>query len=396
MTPLQGSRIAALLLVAVLAVAGCGGPPDDVDVVSGASVMPAAEMSGDRLRFESAGMQLVLEELAATSEVIWALDFIDAETLVFTERRGQVRLLNLSDGTLTDLTGGPVVKVTDSGGLFDVLVDPDFANNGFLYFTFVKGLGEQSVIALARSRLEGDGLVDTTELFVANNPSSDHAHWGSRVVMDAGRFLYMTSGDRHVPDNAQDLASHGGKVLRLLADGSAPADNPFVGAAGAAAEVWSLGHRNPQGLVLHGSGLLLEQEHGPTGGDEINLIARGLNYGWPVITWGENIWGGQLPEGTTKPGMQQPLRYFKPGIAPTGIAVYTGEALPGWRGNLFSSTLRGPLYRLEFDVAARTAGADESLLAEWRERLRDVVQGPDGLLYVATESGRIARISPAE
>jgi glucose/arabinose dehydrogenase len=246
---------------------------------------------------------------------------------------------------------------------------------------------------VARSRLDGDKLVETRDLFVANNPSDDHAHWGSRVVMDGDRFLFFTSGDRHAPENAQLPSSHGGKVLRIRADGSVPEDNPFAGQADAAPEVWSVGHRNPQGLYIDpATGELLEQEHGPTGGDEINRIRKGANYGWPVISYGKDIWGGGQPQGTERDGLEQPLVYFKPGIAPTGIAVYTGTRIPGWQGSLLSATLRGYMVRLELD--GDEVKLEERLLAEWGQRMRDVVEGPDGNLYLATESGKIARVSP--
>ena len=233
------------------------------------------------------------------------------------------------------------------------------------------------------------------DLFVANNASSEHAHWGSRVVMDADRYLYFSVGDRHVPDNAQDLASHGGKILRLHDDGTIPESNPFFGRDGTAAVVWSYGHRNPQGLVIHpDSGRLFEQEHGPTGGDEINIIEKGRNYGWPVITYGENIWGGYKAAGTAQPGMEQPVKYYPDSIAPSGFTFYFGARYPKWNGNLFSSTLRGHLNRLVLDENASIK--EERLLNDWLERVRDVAQGPDELLYLATESGRIVRIVPVQ
>jgi glucose/arabinose dehydrogenase len=387
-----------LACLSLLYLVGCEGPADpaantDPDVVSGAS-QPASATPQD-IAFESAGMSLVLEPVIATGNVIWAMDFVAPRTMIFTERQGAVNLLDLDTNEISVVPGGPEVKVTDSGGLFDVLVDPEFETNGYVYFTYVKPLGEQSAIAVARSILADGALSDTQDLFVANNPSEDHAHWGSRVVMDGDRKLFFTSGDRHVPDNAQRLASHGGKVLRIEADGAVPADNPFAGEQDAAPEVWSYGHRNPQGLTIHPvSGALYEQEHGPTGGDEINQIVAGSNYGWPVITYGEDIWGGQLPEGSAQPGMQQPLVYFKPGIAPTGLAFYLSDHLPGWQGNAFSSTLRGYMVRLEFD--GDDVMTEERLLTSWGERMRDVAEGPDGYLYLATESGKIARVVPAQ
>jgi glucose/arabinose dehydrogenase len=370
---------------------GQGGMP--IDMVSGASA-PAASDTGP-IRFESAGMRLELEELVRTGGVVWSMGFIGPNTMIFTERSGAIKTLDLDTAAIGGITGGPDVMQTETGGVFGVYVDPEFADNGLLYFTYVKAVDAGSSIALARGRLANGRLVDLVDLFVANNASDDHAHWGSRVVMDSDRYLFMTSGERHVPDNAQDLASHGGKVLRLFDDGSVPPDNPFVGRADAAAEIWSYGHRNPQGLAFHPeNGQLFEQEHGPTGGDEINIIEPGRNYGWPVITYGDNIWGGQLPEGTERDGMEQPLKYFRPGIAPSGMSFYFGDRYPGWRGNLFSSTLRGHLNRLVLD--GNRAIEEERLIADWRERLRDVVEGPDGYLYIATENGAIARIVPVE
>jgi glucose/arabinose dehydrogenase len=195
-----------------------------------------------------------------------------------------------------------------------------------------------------------------------------------------------------VPNNAQSLSSHGGKLIRLDQDGGVPEDNPFAGQTGAMPEIWSIGHRNPQGLTIHPTtGGLIEQEHGPTGGDEINVIQRGLNYGWPVITWGENIWGGQQKEGTERAGMEQPFKYFLPGNAPTGMSFYSGDQYPGWQGDLFSTTLRGYMHRL--DLVNDEIVGEEQLLAIWGERLRDVAEGPDGWLYIASESGAIARIA---
>jgi glucose/arabinose dehydrogenase len=207
--------------------------------------------------------------------------------------------------------------------------------------------------------------------------------------------LYFSVGERHVPDNAQNLASHGGKILRLTEQGGVPSDNPFAGREEAAPEIWSYGHRNPQGLAIQPeSGRLFEQEHGPTGGDEINVIEKGKNYGWPVVTYGTDIWGGQQATGTASPGMEQPVKYFDPSIAPSGMTFYYGDRFAAWHGNLFSSTLRGHLNRLVLD--GQVVVSEERLLNDWTERVRDVVEGPDGSLYLATESGRIARIVPAQ
>ena len=340
-------------------------------------------------------MRLRVEQIAKRPDVVWALDFIDADTMLFTERGGRVGRLQTRTGDVTYLAGAPAVFAEGSSGLFDVLVDPRFAENGFVYFTFVKRTGEVSATAVARGRLDGDGFVEVRELFVANNGSDEHAHWGSRVVMDSSRHLFISIGDRHVPENAQRLDSHGGKILRLRENGDVPADNPFVGRDDASAEIWSYGHRNPQGLAFQpNTDRLFENEHGPTGGDEINVIERGRNYGWPVITYGSNIWGGRKAEGTARDGMEQPVKYFPESIAPSGLTFCTGKRYPDWAGDAFSSTLRGHLNRVSID-GSRAVG-EERLLEGWPERVRDVAEGPDGWMYLATESGRILRIVPVQ
>ena len=274
---------------------------------------------------------------------------------------------------------------------------PEFDTNGRLYWTYTKRLGAASVTAVATGRLQAGRIDEVVDVFVANNASEDHAHFGARVVMDADRKLFVAIGERHVPDHAQDLASHSGKIVRLNEDGSVPADNPFVATPGAAPEIWSYGHRNPQGLAIDpATGVLFEQEHGPTGGDEINIIRKGMNYGWPLATHGENLWGGQLPEGTTVEGTEPPAKYWVPGTAPTGLTFYTGDRLPGWRGNLFSATLRGPLIRSVVDAEGQTIVGESRYLTDWIERSRDIAEGPDGLLYLATETGRIFRIAPVQ
>ena len=374
--------------IAALAMLSCG---QDPDVTTAASV----DTSAGSTNFESEGMDLRIEDVAQTGNVIWAMDFIDAGTMIFTERQGRTRLLRLDTGEIRDVDGGPDVFAFDSGGLFDVLVDPEFETNGQLFWTYIKKVGDDSVTAVAKGRLQGDRIVDLQDVFVANNGSPDHAHWGSRIVIDRDRYLYFSVGERHVPDNAQDLSSHGGKILRLTEQGGVPSDNPFAGREKAAPEIWSYGHRNPQGLAIQPeSGRLFEQEHGPTGGDEINIIEKGKNYGWPVVTYGTDIWGGQQAAGTAQPGMEPPVKYFDPSIAPSGMTFYYGDQFAAWHGNLFSSTLRGHLHRLVLD--GQVVVSEERLLNDWTERVRDVAEGPDGSLYLATESGRIARIVPAQ
>jgi glucose/arabinose dehydrogenase/peroxiredoxin len=359
--------------------------------------------------FESEGMALVLEELTEIDDVVWAIDFIDADTMIFTIRGGDLALMDLATRETRLLDGVPEVlrivfdALVDGGGrfgpiasagLFDVLVDPDFATNRMIYLAYVKPIGDGHALAVAKAKLEDDRLVGTEDIFIASNPSDAPGRWGARLAMDQDRYLYVAVGDRLSSDGAQDLSNHLGKILRLNDEGSAAAGNPFAGQANAAAEVWTYGHRNPQGLTLHPeTGRLYESEHGPDGGDEINLIEQGKNYGWPVITRGVSREGESFGSGTEQPGMEQPLKYYVPGIAPSGLTFYTGDRYPAWRGNLFSGSLnRMHLNRLVLDGNSVTT--EERLLTGWGERIREVTQGPDGLLYLATDSGKIVRIVP--
>ena len=358
----------------------------------------------------SEGMTLELDILTEIDDVVWAIDFIDPETMIFTIRGGQLALMNLETRDVRFVDGVPEVlrvvfdALVDGGGrfgpiasagLFDVLVDPDFASNGIVYLAYVKPIGDGHALAVAKAKLEDDRLVGTEDIFVAKNPNDQPGRWGSRLAMDTDRYLFVAVGDRLSSDGAQDLSNHFGKVVRLYDDGSAPADNPFAGRSDAAPEVWTYGHRNPQGLTFHPeTWLLYESEHGPDGGDEINLIEQGKNYGWPVITRGVSREGKSIGIGTEQPGMEQPLKYYVPGIGPSGLTFYTGDRYPAWRGNLFSGALsRMHLNRLVLD--GNTVITEERLLGDWGERIREVAQGPDGFLYLATDSGKIARIVPS-
>ena len=360
----------------------------------------AQDASPQQMRVQSAGMDLLLEEMVQVEGMVWAMDFIDADTLIFTLLSGELGTVNLSTREVIWVDGVPEVKPvlgggpqgeTISGGLFDVLVDPEYVSTGVIYLAYVKPMPEGHALAVAQGELQGDLLVGPQDIFVAGPASDQPGRWGTRLIMDAERFLYVAVGDRRVPENAQDLGNHLGKIIRLNDDGSVPADNPFSARRTAAAEIWSYGHRNPQGLAFHPrTGELFAGEHGPDGGDEINLIGKGKNYGWPVITYGVSREGETIGEGTEKEGLEQPLHYFLPGIGPAGMSFYSGQALPGWNGSLFNGSLsRMHLNRLTMEDGKVVA--EERLLVGWGERIRDVVQGPDGWLYLSTDTGRILR-----
>ena len=328
----------------------------------------------------------------------WGLAFLPDGRMLVTERPGRMRLVSASGQLAAPLAGLPRVDTGGQGGLLDVVLHPKFADNALVYWSYSEpGEGGANSTAVARGRLDGDRLVDVQVLFRQQPKYASSAHFGSRLVFARDGSLFVTLGDRFArKDDAQTLDTHHGKVVRIDAEsGRAPADNPFAGQPGARPEIWSIGHRNVQGAALHpATGELWTHEHGPQGGDELNVDEAGRNYGWPVITYGRNYGTGtKIGEGFEKAGMEQPLTYWVPSIAPSGMAFLTSDRYPGWKGNLFIGALRGTqLVRIELD--GRKVVKRESLLTAFSERIRDVRQAPDGWLYVLTDSadGRIVRL----
>ena len=328
----------------------------------------------------------------------WGLAFLPDGRMLVTERDGNLRAV-ARDGTVSPpLRGLPRIRSSGQGGLLDIALHPDFAVNALVYLTHAWPVGEGFNTAVSRARLSEGRLEGFETIFTARPGTGTQHHYGSRMVFGADGKLYVTVGDRGRRSDAQDLGRHAGSVLRLNADGTVPADNPLVGRPGALPEIWSWGHRNPQGLAIdRATGRLWSHEHGPLGGDEVNLIERGVNYGWPAITYGRSYGGGLITKETARPGMAQPKTYWTPSIAPSGLAFYDGEKFPRWRGNLFVGALAGQiLVRLVLEgtrVAAR-----ERLLSDFGNRIRDVRVGPDGNLYLLTdEIGEpIWRIEPRE
>jgi glucose/arabinose dehydrogenase len=292
------------------------------------------------------------------------------------------------------------VFASGQGGLLDVVLDRGFAANRSIYFCYAEPVSGGARTALARARLidaSVPGLEDVNVIFHQQGPLSGGNHFGCRIVQTPDDNLFLSLGEHFRPrDQAQNLGNHLGKIVRIRPDGSVPPDNPFVGRPDAKPEIWSFGHRNVQGLALHPeTGQLWEHEHGPRGGDEVNLIEKGRNYGWPVIGYGIDYSGAKIHESTRKPGLEQPVWYWVPSIAPSGMTFYSGSLFPAWRGNLFVGALAGELLvRLELE--------GEKVLKEERlamgERIRDVRQGPDGALWLATDSaaGRILRLAPMD
>jgi len=292
----------------------------------------------------------------------------------------------------------PKVFAQGQGGLLDVAVSPAFASDRTVFLSFAEPADAGARTAVARAELDGDALRNLKVIFRQQPAAAGGNHWGSRIVIGRDGTLFVTLGDRYsLRDKAQDLGTHLGKVVRIRPDGSVPPDNPFAGRPGALPEIWSFGHRNVQGAALHpASGALWTHEHGPQGGDEVNLTLAGRNYGWPVVTYGrEYVTGFRIGEGSSKPGIEPPLWHWVPSIAPSGMAFYTGERFPGWKGSLLVGALRGQLLaRLELD--GDRVVAEERLLQGLGERIRDVRQGPDGLVYLLTDSadGRLLRLVP--
>ncbi len=345
---------------------------------------------------ESEAMAYEVEEVADGQGVIWSMEFLGEGELLFTERRGKVKILDLASGGIRELSGVPDVWDSGQGGLLDAAVVAGYTAGDWIYFTYSKAVDGQGATTLARARLQQKTLVDWQDLLITRSATETGRHFGSRIVFDDRGHLFFSVGDRGHRPNGQDLTTHAGSILRLNVDGSVPSDNPFVGKEGLP-EIWSYGHRNPQGLFWDAAdGKLWSNEHGPRGGDEINIIRAGENYGWPVVSHGKEYWGPvAVGDAVSKPGMVDPLKVYTPSIAPSSLLVYKGDAFRQWRGDLFSGALAMVhLNRVALDGQGRPAG-EERLLLDLDERIRDVIESPEGWLYVSTDSGRILRIRPA-
>ena len=329
----------------------------------------------------------------------WSLAFLPDGRMLVTERPGRLRYVE-ADGTLdpTPIGGLPVaVAQAGQGGLHDIALHPDFADNRLVYIAYAGKSGRRYGTELARGRLDGHRLADVEVLFRALPKSRGGRHFGGRVVLDGKGHVFLTLGDRGERPRAQDLGDHAGSVIRLAEDGSVPADNPFVSMSGARPEIFSLGNRNVQGAAMNPwTGELWAHEHGPQGGDEVNVIRSGVNYGWPVITYGKNYGiGTSIGEGTHKEGVAQPLHQWTPSIAPSGMAFYDGDKFPGWRGSLLVGALKFRLLvRLELD--GERVVREERMLEDVLGRIRDVRVGPDGFVYLLNDhpNGVIARLEP--
>ena len=330
----------------------------------------------------------------------WSMAFLPDGRMLVTERAGRMRLVG-KDFRLDPqpIEGLPQVFAQGQGGLFDVVLHPQYAQNGWIYWAFnEQGPGGWGT-ALARGKLQGHRMTEVQVLFSMQAKTRSGQHFGGRIVFDKAGIVYLTLGDRGDKDRAQKLYDHAGSVIRLHDDGRVPADNPFVSKAGALAEKWTLGNRNMQGAVLHPkTGELWTHEHGPQGGDEVNVMRSGLNYGWPVITYGVNYGlGTRIGEGQSKPGMVQPLHVWSPSIAPSGMAFVSGAQFPQWQGDLLVGALRGQML-VRLVISGEKVLREERLLQNRVGRIRDVRLGPDGLVYLLTDDdqGVLLRLEPVK
>ncbi len=377
-------------------------------VLAAAGLLCAPVLAGAQDLIRSAYHDIRAVTVADGLEVPWSIAWLPDGDMLVTERPGRLRIVR--DGVLLPepVAGVPAVFAEGQGGLFEVLPHPQFTDNHWLYLSYARPLAEGSTTVVIRGRFENDRLTDIEDVFVAQ--SAGRGHYGGRLVWDADGYLFVSVGERQVHPSgdlsahpAQDLSNHHGVTVRLHDDGSVPDDNPFVGQVGALSEIWSYGHRNPQGLAIDpATGILWLGEHGPQGGDELNLIQPGRNYGWPVIGYGVNYGSGLAIHGGTRgEGIESPTHFWVPSIATSGLMIYTGDRFPEWRGNFFVGGLAGQqLARLVPSVDRPGQIEQEETLALGIGRVRDVRQGPAGYIYLAIEhrgahsQSQVVRLEP--
>ncbi len=343
------------------------------------------------LNSQSEGIEYKVELIASGFDVIWSMDFVDKESLIFTEKRGKIFLLNTKTLKVTPLSGLPKdLLVIGQGGLMDVKVKDEW-----IYFTYVKNIKGQGATTLAKAKLKGNKLVNWQDLHVSKSATSTGRHFGSRITFDEKDYIFYSIGDRGVRPNGQDIHTHAGSILRLHVDGKVPKDNPFVGKDGLD-EIYSFGHRNPQGLFYDKfTKKLYSIEHGPRGGDEINLIKKGANYGWATLSHGKEYWSPiAVGEGKHKKGMEDAIKVYIPSIAPSSLIVYSGKAFSKWKGNLLSGALKlTHLNRIILNDKGEVL-KEERLLEKLGFRIRDVKESFEGYLYLSTDNGYILKLSP--
>lgn len=340
---------------------------------------------------------LNIEEIASGLDIPWGMAVLPDNQLLITQRGGKLTRFNSDSGGTVEISGLPAdIRVGGQGGLFDVRLSPDYRDSGWIYFSYNKDVDGQGATTLSRARLQDNKLIDWQDLIVTRSRTGNDVHFGGRIAFDQQGHVFLSLGDRGERDNAQNLGNHAGSILRLNLDGSVPGDNPFVGKDKALPEIWSYGHRNVQGLFYNSeTGMLWAQEHGPRGGDEINLVEPGHNYGWPEISYGQEYWAPMPVGQERKQGMEQPVKMYDPSIAPSGLIQYQGDLFQSWKGKLLSGAMK--LQHLNIITLNHNNEAvdEKRLLRSLNSRIRNVIEAPDGALLVGTDAGRIYRITPA-
>jgi len=377
-----------LFALFLLSLIGCVAPAAD-------GPPPTAALREAPAGSEQLGEQkpVVVKTLVDSLKEPWGMDFLPDGSLLVTELGGQLKRIAPDTFAVSTIGNVPATRQVGQGGLMDVLVHPDFDSNQLVYLSYTVSQDGTHSTRVSRAKLDGDRLAAVEDLFTATPFFSERRHFGSRLLLDQG-YLYITVGDRGNRDFAQSLTTHNGKVIRLTEAGDIPQDNPFIGREGALPEIWTYGHRNPQGMALHPvTGEVWVAEHGPRGGDEINTLVAGANYGWPIITYGQEYSGGAIGVGTHAEGMDQPLVYWVPSIGTGNIDFYTGDLYPGWAPSLLVSGLKlTRISRLELDGDG--LGQETRLLANLGMRIRDLQVGPDGRVYALAGGSRLIRLQP--
>jgi aldose sugar dehydrogenase len=391
-------RASTLAIAVMLGLSGCGGN-DSTGMTPTPSPTPAPTPTPTPTPTPSATSTPTPPTTAVRSTTVayigdgaWAMTFMPDGRMLVTEQSGRLRLVTVAGG-ITTITGTPTVQTGGQGGLLDVAIDPGFATNRLVYLSYSEPGTGGSGLAVARGTLSNDGaaLSGVSVIWRQSPKVSDDRHFGGRMAFGPDQTLYITAGERHQGAPAQDLSGTLGKIVRINRDGSIPSDNPFTATAGARPEIWSLGHRNPYGLVFATDGRLFESEMGPEGGDEFNLITRGANYGWRIVSEGSD--GETLPRHSTRPEFAAPLVSWTPVIAPAGMIQYAGTRFSGWNGDFILAALGNRSGLVRVRVSGSTAS--EVARVPWNERIREVEQGPDGSIWILEDGGSLIRLDPA-
>ncbi|QBG37331.1 PQQ-dependent sugar dehydrogenase [Litorilituus sediminis] len=357
----------------------------------------ASGITSGKVIAEKLNHSLETELVVAYDGIPWGMAWLPSGDMLITMRGGELLLANKGANTVEKITGLPKIARGGQGGLLDIILHPNYSENGWLYFSYSKADGEgNKSTAIMRAKLKmsqkGSQLVDKEDIYVAKAYDDKRVHFGSRLAFDHQGYLYFSIGDRgHRDNNPQDISRDAGKVYRLYDDGRIPTDNPFAGKANSKQAIYSFGHRNPQGMATHPkTGAIWTHEHGPRGGDEVNIIAKGKNYGWPVISYGINYSGTRFTDITEKAGMEQPLWYWNPSIAPSGMTFVTSDKYPNWQGNLLIGSLKFGYLTMLTLQGNKIIG--EAIVKDKLTRVRNVKQGPDGYIYAAVDGKGIFKL----